>query len=159
MLEKRRFLRAIHKRGGKGRFWRRGQLHISKRADGPTNQCQFERRRVGRPFNISLSASFQLGLQGAIFFCNTPLHKLTCKNDQKKYIQIIYAFESAHVKHGVWIKAGLQPFFPAESGWISWPSRSKLIQPFRIYSDAVLRMNLIRWIWYGTAEVRRLNRA
>ena len=39
----------------------------------------------------------------------------------------------------------------------SWLSRSKLNQSFRIDSDAVLHKNLIRWIWFGSAEVRRLN--
>ena len=73
------------------------------------------------------------------------------------YIKIIYAFVSAQLKYGVWIKAGLQPFFPAESGGINWLSRSELNQPFRIDSDAVPRMNLIRCIWFGSAEVRRLN--
>ena len=38
-------------------------------------------------------------------------------------------------------------------------SRSELYQPFRIDSDAVLRMNLIQWIRFGSCEVRRLNRA
>ena len=53
---------------------------------------------------------------------------------------------SAQLKYGVWIKAGLQPFFPAESVGINWLSRSELNQPFRIDSDSVLRMNLIRCI-------------
>ena len=44
-----------------------------------------------------------------------------------KYIVISYAFVSAHVKYGVWIKAGLQPFFPAEPGEKK-SSRSELIQ-------------------------------
>ena len=52
---------------------------------------------------------------------------------------------------GVWIKAGPQPLFPAEPG--------ELYQPFRIDSDAVLHMNLIHWIRFGSCEVRRLNRA
>ena len=52
---------------------------------------------------------------------------------------------------------GLQSFSPAESGGINWLSRPKLNQPFRIDSDATLHMNLIRWIWFGSAEVRRLN--
>ena len=73
------------------------------------------------------------------------------------YVKIIYAFVSAQLKYGVWIKAGLQPFFPAESGGINWLSRSELNQPFRIDSDAVVHMNLIRCIWFGSAEVRRLN--
>ena len=73
------------------------------------------------------------------------------------YIKIIYAFVSAQLKYGVWIKAGLQPFFPAESGGINWLSRSESNQPFRIDSDAVVHMNLIRCIWFGSAEVRRLN--
>ena len=30
------------------------------------------------------------------------------------YIKLIYVFGSAHVKIGVWIKAGPQPLFPAE---------------------------------------------
>ena len=38
-------------------------------------------------------------------------------------------------------------------------SRSELYQPFRIDSDAVLHMNLIHWIRFGSCEVRRLNRA
>ena len=62
------------------------------------------------------------------------------------YIKIIYTFVSARLKYGVWIKAGLQPFFPAESGGINWLSRSELNQPFRIDSDAVPHMNLIRCI-------------
>ena len=33
-----------------------------------------------------------------------------------KYIKLIYVFSSAHVKIGVWIKAGPQPLFPAEPG-------------------------------------------
>ena len=33
-----------------------------------------------------------------------------------KYINIHYAFNSAHVKFGVRIKAVAQPFFPAEPG-------------------------------------------
>ena len=33
-----------------------------------------------------------------------------------KYIKLIYVFGSAHVKIGVWIKAGPQPLFPAEPG-------------------------------------------
>ena len=33
-----------------------------------------------------------------------------------KYIKLIYVFGLAHVKIGVWIKAGPQPFFPAEPG-------------------------------------------
>ena len=38
-------------------------------------------------------------------------------------------------------------------------SRSELYQPFRIDSDAVLHMNLIHWIRFGSCEVWRLNRA
>ena len=38
-------------------------------------------------------------------------------------------------------------------------SQSELYQPFRIDSDAVLHMNLIHWIRFGSCEVRRLNRA
>ena len=38
-------------------------------------------------------------------------------------------------------------------------SRSELYQPFWIDSDAVLHMNLIHWIRFGSCEVRRLNRA
>ena len=38
-------------------------------------------------------------------------------------------------------------------------SRSELYQLFRIGSDAVLHMNLIHWIKFGSFEVRRLNRA
>ena len=38
-------------------------------------------------------------------------------------------------------------------------SRSELCQPFQIDSDAVLHMNLIHWIRFGSCEVRRLNRA
>ena len=38
-------------------------------------------------------------------------------------------------------------------------SRSQLYQPFRIDSDAVLHINLIHWIRFGSCEVRRLNRA
>ena len=68
----------------------------------------------------------------------------------------MYAFGSVQLKYGVWIKAGLQPFFSAEPGGINWLSRSKLNQPFRVDSDAVLHMNLIRCIWFGSAEVRRL---
>ena len=67
------------------------------------------------------------------------------------------AFGSVQLKYGVWIKAALQPFFSAEPGGINWLSRSKLNQPFRVDSDAVLHMNLIRCIWLGSAEVRRLN--
>ena len=33
-----------------------------------------------------------------------------------KYIKLIYVLGSAHVKIGVWIKAGPQPLFPAEPG-------------------------------------------
>ena len=73
------------------------------------------------------------------------------------YIKIIYAFDSAQLKYGVWIKAGPQSFFPAEPSGINWLNPSKLNQSFRIDSDAVLHMNLIRWIWFGSAEVRRLN--
>ena len=72
-------------------------------------------------------------------------------------IEIIYGFGGAQLKYGVWIKAGLQPFFPAQPGRINWLSRPKLNQSFRIDSDAVLHMNLIRGIWFGSAEVRRLN--
>ena len=38
-------------------------------------------------------------------------------------------------------------------------SRSELNWPFWIDSDAVLHMNLIHWICFGSCEVRRLNRA
>ena len=47
-------------------------------------------------------------------------------------------------------------------GWASREerlSRSELYQLFRIDSDAVLHMNLIHWIRFGSCEVRRLNRA
>ena len=57
-----------------------------------------------------------------------------------KYIKTIYAFDSADVKYGLWIKAGLQPFFPAEQGGINLLSRSKLNQPFPIDSEAVLQI-------------------
>ena len=65
----------------------------------------------------------------------------------------------ADLDGGVQIRCdtGLQSFFPAESGGINWLSRPKLNQPFRIDSDAALHMNLIRWIWFGSAEARRLN--
>ena len=39
---------------------------------------------------------------------------------------------------------------------LSW---SEWYQPFRIDSDAVLHMNLIHWIWFGSCEVRRVSRA
>lgn len=87
---------------------------------------QFERRRIGRPFNICQHHLTQPA-KPPFFLCNTPLRVLICKNHQYIIIiSIIYAFDSAHVEYGVWIKAGLQPFFPAESGGINWPSRSKL---------------------------------
>ena len=35
---------------------------------------------------------------------------------REKYIELIYVFGSAHVKIGVWIKAGPQPLFQAEPG-------------------------------------------
>ena len=49
-------------------------------------------------------------------------------------LKSIYAFGSAHVKIGVWIKAGPQPLFPAEpgvkNGWAdpNYFSRFELIQ-------------------------------
>ena len=100
-----------------------------------------------------------LARQDAIFLLQHFFAHALMEKPDEKYIKVIYAFDSAHVKYGVWIKAGLQPFFPAEPGEINWLSRSKLNQPFPIDSDAVLHMNLIRWIRFGSAEVRRLNRA
>ena len=73
---------------------------------------------------------------------------------------MIYAFGSAELKYSVCIKAGLQPFFPAELGGMTWLIRSKLSQPFRIGSDAVLHtydevnsLNLIRLGWSTAYEL------
>ena len=58
------------------------------------------------------------------------------------------------MKIGVWIKAGPQPLFPAEPG-----VKNGWADPNYISCDAVLHMNLILWIRFGSCEVRRLNRA
>ena len=78
-----------------------------------------------------------------LFSCNTLLCACSRVKPVEKYIKIIYAFGLAQLKYGVWIKAGLQPFFPAEPGGINWLSRSRWNQPFRIDSDAVPHMNLV----------------
>ena len=77
-----------------------------------------------------------------------------------KYIKLNCVFGSAHVKIGVWIKVDRST--AVIPGWARREERlspSKLYQPFRIDSDAVLHMNLIHWIRFGSCEVRRLNRA
>ena len=46
----------------------------------------------------------------------TLLRRLGSSKYIKKILKLIYAFDSALVKYGVWIKVGPQPLFPAESG-------------------------------------------
>lgn len=61
-----------------------------------TNQRQFERRRVGRPFNIyqhRFARPFKVPLSTATLLCNCS-HVKTAR-------KILYAFDSAHVKYGV----------------------------------------------------------
>ena len=75
-----------------------------------------------------------------------------------KYIKLIYVFGSAHVKIGV-NQSRSTAVIPGWARREERLSRSELCQPFRIDSDAVLHMNLIHWIRFGSCEVRRLNRA
>ena len=46
---------------------------------------------------------------------NTLKHIITEENCGLIFV-IIYVFDSAHVKYGVWIKAGPQPLFLAKPG-------------------------------------------
>ena len=73
-----------------------------------------------------------------------------------KYIKLIYVFGSAHVKIGVWIKAGPQPLLFGREERLS---RSELYQPFRIGSEAVHgtshelnSLNSIRLMWSTASE-------
>ena len=66
--------------------------------------------------------------------------------DQRWYVlnsrKLIYVFGSAHVKIG-----RSTAVIPGWAGREERLSRSELCQPFRIDSDAVLHMNLIRLMW------------
>ena len=73
-----------------------------------------------------------------------------------KYIKLIYVFGSAHVKIGVWIKAGPQPLFPADCQ--AW-RMAKLIRIISAISNWFRRrtshelnsLNLI-WLMWSTAS-------
>ena len=94
-------------------------------------------RAYGELLQYCMWPSVSLARQAAIFLLQHSFAHVFMSKQLEKYIKIIYAFDSAHVKYGVWMKAGLRPFFSAEQGGINWLSRSKLNQPFPIDSDAI----------------------
>ena len=80
---------------------------------------------------------------------NTLKHKIIMTEENCGFV-IIYLFDSAHVKYCVWFKVDSQPFFPRWTRREKLLSQSELDRPFWIDSDAVLHMDLIYWIHFGS---------
>ena len=77
---------------------------------------------------------------------NSPMHTMTEENCG---FWSTYAFDSAHVKLGVWIKAGTQPLFPAEQIRI----RPAVLNWFRRHTSHELNsLNSIRLVWSTASE-------
>ena len=63
---------------------------------------------ISSKYELHMSPSVSLARQAAIFLLQQSFAHAFMSKQLEKYIKIIYAFDSAHVKYGVWIKAGLQ---------------------------------------------------
>ena len=107
-----------------------------------------------------MSPSFNLARQAAIFLLqNTILRMLSSKDSMKSTLKWFM-----HLVRLSWSRASeSKPAYSrssrlSQAGWIDWSdlnivSRSELVQtPYFTHM-----MKLIRWIWFGSAEVRRMN--